>query len=506
MVRPKVPRRRLWAVLGLVGAALALIAFAIGLNVGGWRDRLLGLSTHPRIQSLAVLPLENLSRDPDQEYFADGMTDELTTDLAKIGSLRVISRTSAMHYKGTKKTLPEIARELNVDAVVEGTVQRSGDHVLISAQLIHAPSDRHLWAESYDRDLRDVLALESEVARAIASEIQAKVTPQEQARLASARTVNPEAHELFLKAEYYLSKNTPEGNTKAFQYLQQAIGKDPNYALAYAGLARCYKGLEEWEVLGRDASLKAEGAARHALQLDETVSQAHALLGWARWQYDWDWPGAEREFRRAIELNPNLSTPHHLYEEWLSFMGRHDEAIIEIRKAESLNPLSLSDSMEVGAALYYARLYDQAIAQELKTLEMDPSFAFAHLYLGNCYAQKGLNREALAEFQKAADLSRTKLGAEAGYTYARMGRTAEALKMVNEMKAEFHQSHPTVGAGDIAPIYAGLGDKDQALAWLEKSYEKHESYPVLMKVDPMLDLLRSDPRFQDLVRRMHFPE
>jgi adenylate cyclase len=414
-----------------------------------------------------------------------------------------------MHYKGTKKTLAEIARELNVDAVVEGTVQRSGNRVLVSAQLIHAPTDRHLWAESYDRDLRDVLALESEVALAIATEIKAQVSPQEHLRLTSARPINPEAHELCLKGVYYLNKETPEALKKSLECFQEATEKDAKYALAYAGLADCYEVMGGLRALARDDAFpKAEAAARHALQLDETLAEAHVAFGAARWIFDWDWYGAEKEYKRAIELNPGNPDAHDEYSVLLTAMGRHQEAIVEVKKAVMLDPVTIHIVAEVGWVLYYARLYDQAIAAELKTLEMDPNFAIAHSILGDIYTQKGLYKEALVEYQRWAGLSSVGPGTETSmaYTYARMGRTAEALQKLNKLKSEFHHGHLLVTASDIALLYAALGDKNQAFAWLEKSFGRHEELMAFLKVEPTFDPLRSDPRFQDLVRRMHFPE
>ena len=390
-------------------------------------------------------------------------------------------------------------------------MQRSGNRVLISAQLIHAPSDRHLWAESYDRDLRDMLGLESEVAVAIATEIKAQISPQEQVRLASARPVNPEAHELDLRGLYYFEKDTPEGNKKAVQYFQKAIATDANDALAYALLAEIYDGLGEGafrQMPREEAFRKAEAAARHAIQLDETVADAHSALAIAKVEWDWDWQGAEAEFKRAIELAPGEADPYHQHIMLLTPMGRHEEAIVEIRKGESLDPADVGIGADAGWVLNYAHLYDQAIAEELKILEMEPGFALAHLRLGESYTQKGLYKEALAEYKKWSDLSPGGRDPEAlvAYTYARMGRTAEALKIVNQLKSEFRQGQPSVAASDLAQIYTALGDKDQALAWLETSIEKREEYPPYMRVDPALDPLHSDPRFQDLVRRMRFPE
>jgi eukaryotic-like serine/threonine-protein kinase len=458
-----------------------------------------------QIDSIAVLPLENLSHDPGQEYFADGMTDELITDLAQIEALRVISRTSVMHYKGTNKTLPEIARELRVDAVVEGSVERSGERVRITAQLIHAPSDTHLWAKSYERSLSDVLALQGELAREIASEIKVKLAPQEQARLASTRPVNPEAHEAYLKGRYFWNKRTEDGLKKSLAYFQQAIEEDSNYALGYAGLADAYLvlGAGEYSVLPpAEAMPKAEAAAKKALQLDNTLAEAHATLGFVRGVYDWDLRGAAHEFQQAIELNPNYPTAHHWY---ALFSTQPDQAIAEIRKAESLDPLSLIISADVGCVLYLARRYDQAIEQLHRTLQMDPNFAAAHGTLARVYEQKQMYEQAIAEYQSALSLSGGNPIWEAwlAHAYALAGRRDEAIKILIELRERPRYSF--VPAQGFVYIHAALGDKDQAFFWLEKVYVRREDI-FSIYTDPAIDPLRSDPRFQDLVHRVGFPQ
>jgi TolB-like protein/Tfp pilus assembly protein PilF/predicted Ser/Thr protein kinase len=486
-------------------AALGLVLLLAGL---GWRLGWLPPGPRPgQIQSLAVLPLENLSHDPEQEYFADGMTDELITDLAKIGVLRVISRTSVMHYKGSKKTLPEIARELKVDAVVEGSVEHSVDRVRIRAQLIHAADDRHLWAESYERDVRDVLALQDEVARTIANEIKVKLTSQEQAQLTSARPVNPEAHELYLKGRYYWNKRTPEALKKSLEYFQQAIDKDPSYALGYAGMADAYAmlGSGEYGILPpKEAFPKAEAAAMKALEFDSALAEPHATLGYSK-DFDWDWQGAEREFKQAIDLNPGYTTAHHWYAIHLTSLGRNTEAIAEIRKAQSLDPLSLIISADVAWVFYFARRYEQQGEQARKTLEMDSNFAIARMYLSYSYSHMGKHKEAVAEMKKAVDLSGGSLPmvGNLAYIYALAGRRYEAIKILNDLKARSKREF--VSPDVLAQIYTGLGDKDHAIAWLEKGYEQRSDFTSLLKVLPELDPLRSDPRFKDLLRRVGFP-
>ncbi len=511
----ELPLRRWWPAVATAATLVAAVAVLIALNVAGLRDRIsMAVGARhaapvPQIQSIAVLPLENLSGDPGQEYFADGMTEELIATLGKLSALRVISRTSAMRYKKTDKPLPQIARELNVDAVIEGSVLRAGDRVRITAQLIQAATDRHLWAETYDRDLRDVLALQDEVARAIASEIKVKLTPQEQTRLASARQVNPEAHELYLKGRYYWNKRTPDTLKKSLEYFEQAIEKDPSYAPAYAGLADSYDMLAagSYAVLPpKQAYPRAEAAAMKALQLDSTLAEAHTSLAWAKIFFDWDWQGAEREFTQAIELNPGYANAHHWYALYLTIMGHHSEAIAEDRKAESLDPLSLIISADLAMeALGPAGMYDQEMEQCRKTLEMDPSFPLAHACLCDSYKNKRMYKEAVAEMQKAIDLSGGSVVwvSALAHTYALAGRRDEATKILNELKARSKREF--VSPILFAYIYAGLGDKDQAFAWLEKAYEERSDVVGGLKVGRQLDPLRSDPRFQDLLRRMNFP-
>ncbi len=498
-----VPQSRSILWLGPLGLVV-LLAALIAVNAGRLRERLFGGSGPARIQSLAVLPLENLSRDPEQEYFADGMTEELIADLGKIRALRVISRTSAMRYKGTKKSLPEIARELNVDALVEGSALRSGDRVRITAQLIRAATDEHLWSESYERDLKDVLALQSEVARSIAREIKIALTPQEQIRLAEARPVDPEAHQLFLKGRYYLVKNTQEGARKALEYFQQSIDRDPAYAAAYAQLANTYVllGVTGIDVRPpRETMPRAKAAALKALELDDTLAEARAQLGRMRW-YDWDWPAAEKDFQRAIELNPGYAAAHPWYSNYLCSLGRFDEAIAEAKRALELDPLFLVSNHVQAWPYHLSRRYDEAIERYRKTLEMDPNFPRTHLRLGEVYAAKGMYREAIAEYEKFSALGggSTMALALIGNARALLGERHEALRVLEELTAESKRRY--VPSFHFAIVHAGLGDKDQAFAWLDRAYEERSQFLVDLKFEPILDPLRSDPRFADLVRRV----
>jgi TolB-like protein/DNA-binding winged helix-turn-helix (wHTH) protein len=511
--RPQGARLRNRRIVSLAAAAMvALVGTLLGLNVVGVRDRLMTFvgARHGvpllKIESLAVLPLENLSRDPEQEYFADGMTEALITDLGKIRTLRVISRTSVMQYKGTKKPLPEIARELKVDAVLEGTVARSGNRVRVTANLLHAPTDRHLWAETYEGDLGDVLALQGEVARAIAEQVRIKLTPEEQARFAPARPVSPEAHDAYLKGRYYWNFRTESGLKKSIEYFQQAIEKDPGYALAYAGLADSYGSLADWGSLApKAADPLTRSAALKAMQMDETLAEPHATLGGIKTSFDFDFPGAEKEYKRALELNPSYASGHMWYATYLTWMARHNEAIAEIKRAQELDPLSLIINAIAGCVFCYARRYDEAIAECRRALELNPGFYPAHLYLGMAYEWEKQYAQAISEYEKAAALEPGNLRARVslGCAYAAAGKRTEALGIVSNLIQLSKRRY--VSPYGIACIYAALGDVDQACAWLEKAYEDRADGLYNLKVSPRFDPLRSDPRFRDLLRRMNLP-
>jgi len=461
-----------------------------------------------RIRSLAVLPLENLSANPEEEYFADGMTDALITTLAQISPLRVISRTSVMRYKGARKPLPEIARELKVDAVVEGTVTRSGSRVRIAAQLIHASTDTHLWAKNYESDLRDILAVQSDVAQAIAREIQIKLTPLEEARFAAARPVDPEAYEAFLKGRYYWYRRSPEALKKALDYLHAAIAKDPTYALAQAGVADAYISLG-WDLYAllppAETYPKAKVAAAKALELDPNCAEAHAALGWAAAGYDWDWVTAEREFRRAIELKPQYGPVHIWYSHFLKAIGRTEESFEESRRAIECDPLGLILNLHMGWYYLYVRRYEQAAEQLRKTLELEPGFILARQFLGETYEQIGKLEEAIAEFEKAVNLSGRQpvYLAGMGHAYAVSGRTDDALRTIEELQQLSTRVY--VPARGIAEIYIGLDEKDQAFAWLDKAVEQRNGWLFHIKGNPRYDSLRSDPRYKDLVHRIGLP-
>jgi TolB-like protein/DNA-binding winged helix-turn-helix (wHTH) protein/Flp pilus assembly protein TadD len=484
-----------WRLLGF-GLALVLVASSTWLLYSRSHSSL-------TVHSLAVLPLENISGDASQDYFAEGMTDELITRLAQISALRVISRTSVMNFKGIRKPLAEIARELNVDAVVEGTVLRSGERVRITAQLILVPSDTHMWAQSYDEDLRDTLSLQSKVARTIAEQIRVTLNLQEQAALVKSRTVNPEAYEAYLKGRYFWNKRTGEGLKKAIEYFSRAIEADPTYAEAYSGLADSYALSGDWEygVLSpREALPQARAAANKALELDNRLGEAHTSLAFALDLYGWDWEAAEKEYKLAIELNPGYATAHQWYASHLMVMGQNSAAILELKKAESLDPLSLIISADLADMLSVAHLYDDSVEESKRTLEMDPSFSIAHYQLGQAFEQKHLHDEAIAEFQRAIELSGHSgaFDSNLAYAYAASGRREEAIRIVKNLVSQ-HDQNPNADA-HVALIYVGLGDYDRAMTWLNSAYEARFNPSILLR--PVFDPLRSDVRFQDLLRRI----
>jgi TolB-like protein len=460
-----------------------------------------------KIESLAVLPLDNLSRDPEQEYFAEGLTEALITTLAKIGELRVVSRTSAMQYKGVRKPLSEIAKELGVDVIVEGTVLRVGERVRITAQLIDAAKESHLWAESYERDLRDILALQSEVAQAIARQIQIKLTPQEQAHFVNVHSVNPEAYEVYLKGRYHWNRRSGEGLGHAVQYFQQAIVKDPTYAAAYSGLADCFCVLGIWGFVPPDEGCgKAKQLALQTLEMDRGVADAHASLAWTNMLYDYDFVGAEREFERSIELNPRYATAHQWFGFYLALMGRCEEGLTELKRAIHLDPLSIIINATLGIVYWCARRYDQQIEQFEKTLELDPHFALAHAGLGYAYMYKSMYEPAIAESRKGVQLSQHApiFLAWLGEAYAAGGYSDDAQKILEQLEQISKKRY--VSPYHMARICDALGKKDEALRWLETGYRERAAWMVALKIEPRFDGLRSDPRFQDLLRRMSFPE
>ena len=499
--RPRTVRALAYAA---AAGVLALAAVLIAMNSGRWRERLLSLAASPRIQSLAVLPLANLSHDPNQDYFADGMTEALIANLAQIKALHVISRTSVMHYKGSNESLPQIARDLNVDAVIEGTVQRSGDRIQVTAQLIQGQTDVHLWAKTYDRNFQDILVMQSELAQAIVGEIRTHLTPQEREHLAHVQPVNPDAYNAYLLGAYHANKRNPEAIDKGIEYFQQAIRIDPKYAMAYAGLAQAYIERDIWGGLGIGKSGdQVRAATLKALELDADLAEAHVLLAHIHFQYDWDWQGAEAEFKRAFELNSNLAGSYLGYAFYLQAMGHHQEALASAHRAVQLDPLSPANITDEGRIFYRARQYEKAIALYKQALELDPGYLPALSRIADAYEQLGKFDEALASAQKlingAGDhrLDRRSLAR----IYARMGRRREAMEIVQAIERD-----GALGGAEfaLAAIYSALGDRDHAIAALERGVQQRSVLAVVFR-DPQLDPLRSDPRFQQLMRRAGLP-
>jgi TolB-like protein/DNA-binding winged helix-turn-helix (wHTH) protein len=492
---------KLWIVTGVLAAMLVLF---VGLNIGELRQRLLRTSAARTVQSVAVLPLENLSGDPEQEYFADGMTEALITDLGKIRQLRVISRTSVTRYKGTKKPLQEIARELRVDALVEGTVARSGDRVRITANLVQASPEKHLWADSFERDLSDVLALQDDVSRAIANGIQIRLTPQEQVRLASAHRVDPQAYQSYLRGLYFWNKLTPDSVKLAVNYFQTAIEKDPEYAPAYASLANCYSlGYLLLDLTSREAYPRVRTAATKAVALDENSAEAHVALGNVS-EMGWDWSAAQREFRRAIQLDPNRSYAHLAYGYLLLTLHKPNDAWTELKTAQSLDPVSQATGVAIVISLNYSRRYDEAITVTKQWLQLYPDSFLFHTFLGDTYVQKGMESLAVTEYLEAEELlgsrpSRIAALRKASRTSGLNGFWRRKLALDQDPRS------PAFSTYDVARDYAALRDRDNCLLWLEKSYSEKDSRLIELSLDPCFDSLRSDPRFQDLLRRIGLP-
>ena len=500
--KPAIAKRHSLSLVWKVSALmlLVLVAFVGAWKFHSWKRPSLA------IHSLAVLPLESLSSDASQDYFADGMTDELISDLGQISALRVISRTSVMTYKHAHKPLPQIARELNVDAVVEGTVVRSGDEVRITAQLIQAVTDKHLWSQSYEGDIRNTLALQNQVASAIADQIRINLNPQERAALKTAKVVDAEAYQSYLKGRFFWNKRTADGLRAALAYFNQAIEEDPKYAQAYSGLADTYALLGDWQyavMTTKEALPKAKAAAVKALDLDSTLGEAHNSLAFCLDGFDWDLESGGKEFRRAIELNPGYATAHHWYAWHLALLHRYDEAIAEMKKAQNLDPLSLIIDADLAELLTLADSYEESIVQSRKAIEMDPNFALAHNQLALAYLQKHMNEDAVAELQKAVRLSggSPTCIANLARAYVASGKRTEAEKLLSDLKKRSTSGYSH--ASEIAVIYASLGDTDQAMSWLEKGYDERFNPGVLIR--PGFDPLRSNPRFQDLTSRVGLP-
>ena len=483
---------------GLLGGALLLVV-VLAFDVASAREWL--RSRISPIRSLAVLPLQNLSNDPQQDYFADGMTDELITELAQVSNLRLTSRTSAMTYKSTKKTLPQIARELNVDAVLEGSVVRSGDRVRITAQLIQAQGDRHIWARSYERDLRNVLALQGEIARDIVGEVRANLRPTP-----SARQVNPESYEAYLRGRHDLNNATSEANLESsISNFQLAIAQDPQSGLAYSGLAVAYAALADFYRAPKEVMPKAKEAATRALYLDETLSEANDALGWVEFAYEWNWPIAEQHLKRALQLNPYNALAHDHYAYFLASIRSRDEAFAENQLARELDPFSLPILADSSFYFYMGRQYDRAIDQGQKALQLDPSCYTCRTYIALSEVQKGQFREATQEiepvkFPEAAPID----VATTVSILALAGETAHARSLEKSLQVQMTERY--VCPYEVATGYTALGQTDDAFKWLQKSYEAHSICLIWLNSEPRFDPLRSDPRFAALVRQVGLPE
>jgi TolB-like protein/DNA-binding winged helix-turn-helix (wHTH) protein/Tfp pilus assembly protein PilF len=483
--------------------AFLVIALAVWLARTGTHPA----SAAPRINSIAVLPLDNLSGDPSEEFFVDGITDQLITDLAKIGSLRVISRTSVMRYKGTKERLPKIARELNVDAIVEGSVVRSGQRVRVTAQLLQASTDQHLWAETYDRDLGDVLKLQGEVADAIAQQVRAELTPQQRVQLRVAPSVNPAAYDAYLRGRlYFVTEFTkPDSLRKAQQDFEVSIQKDPNFALAYAGLADTYVYLAFAGALQKDQAYRsAKEAVAKALELDDSIGEAYDTLGLLSFEFDWDWDTADREFNRAIALAPSYSCAHEDRAIFLGFIGRRAEALAELTKIDQLD-YGFSAGHTESATYYELQDYPNLIESSRRGLLLDPNDWFQHFNLGVGYEGTGKVQEAISEYQKAIEISGNSRSAVAlAHAYSAAGKKAEAEKILHDLERKSKET--SASPYTMATIYAGLGENDKAFEFLEKAYsQKSLDLSSFLKSDLLLDDLRPDPRFQSLLRRMSLP-
>jgi TolB-like protein/Tfp pilus assembly protein PilF len=498
---PSATRRKkhVWIYVVVIGAAISIGLFFLGrYSAGNKTASPAGISN----KSIAVLPFDNLSRDPDNAYFAEGVQDEILTRLAKVADLKVISRTSTQHFKSAPDNLPQIAKQLGVAHILEGSVQKSGEQVRVNVQLINALTDAHLWGDTYDRKLTDIFAVESDIAKTIADALQAKLTGSEKNSIAKAPTTSPDAYELYLKGRFFWNKRSGVDLRKAIDYFNQAIAKDPNYALAYAGLADSYMLLPNYGGAStKEAVAPARAAVTKALELDDSLAEAHASFGLLN-TLELHLEQAVGDFERAIQLNPNYATAHH----WLMLgqlaLGRFDQAIAEGKRATELDPLSLIINADFSWAYFCARRPDQAETQARKTLEIDPRFFLAHYYLGGISQFKGRLNEAISEFQKAVELNNDAYSlAMLGRAYARAGKKDEAQKILARMNEEAKSRY--IAPYAWALIRLGLGEKERAIDELDRAYQTGDTnYLFVIKVDPLLDELRGDPRFDALVQKI----
>ncbi len=489
-------RRAAWGISALTIGAL-LVAAALYFRAGRGKA----------IDSVAVLPFANASADPSTEYLSDGITESIINSLSQLPDLRVMARSTVFRYKGKDVDPQKVGHDLGVRAVLTGRLAQRGDTLTIQAELVDVEKGSQVWGGQYNRKVADVLAIQEDISKEISEKLRLRLTGEEQKRLTKRYTENTDAYQAYLKGRYEWNKRTAEGLSKSIQYFDQAIEKDPGYALAYAGLADSYNLEEVYSIApGKETYPRGKAAAIKALEIDDTLAEAHTSLAFTLVIYGWDWSAGEKEFKRALELNPSYATAHHWYSAtYLTPLGRLEEAIEEMKHAQELDPLSLIINSDVGRIFYFARQYDRAIEQCRKTFELDPNFAEAHRTLGSAYEAKDMYAEAIGEFERAVTLSggNPRMTGALAHAYAVAGKKAQATKLLNELKDLAKQSY--VPAFHIATICAGLGDKEQAFAWLETAYEDRSQWLIWLKVDPRLDSLHSDPRFADLVRRIGLP-
>ena len=484
---------------------LAVVGIIALLLVGGFFGyRYFASNNSKQIESIAVMPFVNESGNADVEYLSDGMTETLISSLSQLPNLQVKPRSSVFRYKG-KETGPQtIGKELNVQAILNGRVVQRGNDITLYVELIDAQKDTVLWKGDYNRPMTNLVALQSEIARDVSSKLKTKLSGADEQRLAKTYTANPEAYLLYLKGRYHSSRYTKEGLDKGREYFDQAIATDPQFALPYAGMADNYIAASDWFMSSKEALPKAGAAAKKALELDNQVAEAHTSLATVKWWFEWDWAGAEAEFKRAIQLNPNDARTLEFYGWYLIVIGRIDEGIEQSRHAQTQDSLSVETNTLFGQSLYFARRYDQAIEQLRATVDMDQNYWLAHSFMGRSYEQQGKFNDAIVEFQRALQIENNvaENAAMLAHAYALSGKKAEAEKILQQLRS----SDTYVPPYNIATVYAGLGDKDQAFASLERAYVDRSFYMTWLKCDPQLDNLRSDPRFADLVRRVGFPE
>jgi TolB-like protein/DNA-binding winged helix-turn-helix (wHTH) protein/Flp pilus assembly protein TadD len=491
--------RRSWR--SRAGLGIAAVALVASLAAAGWFYQFAGRTE--TIDSLAVLPFVNANADPNTEYLSDGITESLINSLSQLPNLKVMSRDSAFRYKGKETDPQTVGRELGVRAIFKGRVTQRGDTLNISAELINARDSSHIWGQQYDRKLADMVALREEIAREIARALRRRLTGAEEKRLTKSYTANPDAYQDYLKGRYWSNKSTQEGFNKGIEYFQQAIAKDPAYALAYSGLSDCYSSLAEFGVVpAKEGYLRAKDAALKALELDDTLAEAHSSLALIKSSYDWDWTGADKEFRRAIELNPSYADAHRLHAEVLWQTGRLDEAIAETKITLELDPLSLNTNNDLGVEFFLARQYDQAIEQEGRVLELDPNYIVAYYFRGVAYLKKSMFKEGMGDVERGVAIDPGDIIALTGlgFGYGVTGKRAEAQQILDKLNELSKQKY--VSPVFMAKIYSGLREKEKAFAWLEKAYEDRSIVSVgYIKTNPMFDPLRSDLRFADLLRR-----